>query len=59
VDFSSRCGSLRSYAPRSLPAARSRRFRPLPPSTGKRQAPVERDFRLSDVAKSDIDVAAK
>ncbi len=34
-------------------------FPPAAPSTGKRQAPVERDFRLSDVAKSDIDVAAE
>jgi len=30
-------------------------FPPAAPSTGKRQPPVERDFRLSDVAKSDID----
>ena len=34
-------------------------FPPAAPSTGKRQPPVERDFRLSDVAKSDIDVAAE
>ena len=34
-------------------------FPPAAPNTGKRQAPVERDFRLSDVAKSDIDVAAE
>ena len=34
-------------------------FPPAAPSTGKRQAPVERDFRLSDVAKSDIDVAGE
>ena len=32
---------------------------PAAPSTGKRQPPTERDFRLSDVAKSDIDVAAE
>jgi len=29
------------------------------PTTGKRQQPAERDFRASDVAKSDIDVAAE
>jgi hypothetical protein len=34
-------------------------FPPAAPSTGKRQPPVERDFRISDVAKSDIDIAAE
>jgi hypothetical protein len=34
-------------------------FPPAAPSTGKRQAPVERDFRLADVAKSDIDMVAE
>ena len=34
-------------------------FPPAAPSTGKRQPPTERDFRLSDVAKSDIDLAAE
>jgi len=29
------------------------------PNTGKRQQPTERDFRASDVAKADIDVAAE
>jgi hypothetical protein len=29
------------------------------PATGKRAAPVERDFRGSDIAKADIDVAAE
>ena len=34
-------------------------FPPAAPSTGKRQAPVERDFRASDLAKSDIDLVAE
>ena len=34
-------------------------FPPAAPSTGKRQQPVEREFRASDVAKADIDVAAE
>ena len=34
-------------------------FPPAAPNTGKRQPPAERDFRLSDIAKSDIDVAAE
>jgi hypothetical protein len=34
-------------------------FPPAAPNTGKRQLPPERDFRLSDVAKSDIDLAAE
>jgi hypothetical protein len=34
-------------------------FPPSAPSTGKRTQPVERDFRPSDVAKADIDVAAE
>ena len=34
-------------------------FPPAAPNTGKRQPPVERDFRLSDVAKSDIDVVTE
>ena len=34
-------------------------FPPAAPGTGKRQPPVERDFRVSDVAKSDIDIAAE
>jgi hypothetical protein len=32
---------------------------PAAPTTGKRGQPVERDFRASDVAKADIDVAAE
>ena len=32
---------------------------PAAPSTGKRQPPVERDFRASDLAKSDIDAVAE
>jgi hypothetical protein len=34
-------------------------FPPAAPSTGKRQQPVERDFRSSDLAKTDIDIAAE
>jgi hypothetical protein len=34
-------------------------FPPAAPSTGKRQIPAERDFRASDLAKSDIDIAAE
>jgi hypothetical protein len=33
-------------------------FPPAAPSTGKRLQPVERDFKPSDIAKADIDVAA-
>ena len=32
---------------------------PAAPGTGKRQPPAERDFKLADVAKSDIDLAAE
>jgi hypothetical protein len=32
---------------------------PSAPGTGKRAQPVERDFRASDIAKADIDVAAE
>ena len=34
-------------------------FPPAAPSTGKRPAPAERSFRASDLAKSDIDIAAE
>ncbi|MEO8306016.1 MAG: hypothetical protein ABI724_18045 [Betaproteobacteria bacterium] len=34
-------------------------FPPAAPATGKRPPPADRDFRLSDVAKSDIDLAAE
>ena len=34
-------------------------FPPAAPSTGKRALPAERDFRLSDLAKADIDIAAE
>ena len=34
-------------------------FPPAAPSTGKRQPPSEKDFRASDLAKSDIDIAAE
>ena len=34
-------------------------FPPAAPSTGKRQQPVEREFRPADVAKADIDIAAE
>ena len=34
-------------------------FPPAAPSTGKRQQPVEREFRAADVAKADIDIAAE
>ena len=34
-------------------------FPPAAPSTGKRPPPVERDFRGSDIAKADTDVAAE
>src|SRR5262249_28587098 len=34
-------------------------FPPAAPSTGKRLQPVERDFKPSDLAKADIDVAAE
>ena len=34
-------------------------FPPAAPSTGQRAAPADRDFRASDLAKSDIDAAAE
>ena len=34
-------------------------FPPAAPNTGKRQPPAERDFRLSDIAKSDVDIVAE
>jgi hypothetical protein len=34
-------------------------FPPAAPSTGKRLPPTEREFRLSDLAKADIDIAAE
>lgn len=34
-------------------------YPPAAPATGRRRAPTEQDFRPSDVAKSDIDVAAE
>src|SRR4029077_15952117 len=34
-------------------------FPPAAPSTGHRAAPTDRDFRASDLAKSDIDAAAE
>jgi hypothetical protein len=34
-------------------------FPPAAPSTGKRPPPAERDFRASDLAKSDIDIATE
>jgi hypothetical protein len=34
-------------------------FPPAAPSTGKRPPPAERDFRASDLAKADIDIAAE
>jgi hypothetical protein len=34
-------------------------FPPAAPSTGKRALPVEREFRTSDVAKSDIDIVTE
>jgi hypothetical protein len=34
-------------------------FPPAAPSTGKRQQPAEREFRASDIAKADIDIAAE
>ena len=34
-------------------------FPPAAPPTGKRPQPAERDFRASDLAKADIDVAAE
>ena len=34
-------------------------FPPAAPSTGKRPPPTEREFRLSDLAKADIDIAAE
>ena len=34
-------------------------FPPAAPSTGKRPQPPEREFRLSDLAKADIDIAAE
>ncbi len=34
-------------------------FPPAAPGTGKRSPPAEREFKLSDVAKSDIDLAAE
>ncbi len=40
-------------------AATTASYPPAAPATGKRQPPAERGFRASDVAKSDIDVAAE
>jgi hypothetical protein len=34
-------------------------FPPAAPTTGKRSPPAEREFRASDIAKADIDVAAE
>jgi hypothetical protein len=34
-------------------------FPPAAPTTGKRQQPAEREFRPSDIAKADIDIAAE
>ena len=34
-------------------------FPPAAPATGKRQPPVDRDFRASDLAKSDIDLVVE
>ena len=34
-------------------------FPPAAPNTGKRPIPTEREFRASDIAKSDIDIAAE
>ena len=34
-------------------------FPPAAPSTGQRAPPADRDFRASDIAKSDVDVAAE
>ena len=34
-------------------------FPPAAPNTGKRQPPVEKDFRASDLAKSDIDLVTE
>jgi len=34
-------------------------FPPAAPNTGKRQAPAERDFKASDLAKSDIDLVTE
>jgi hypothetical protein len=34
-------------------------FPPAAPNTGKRQPPADRDFRASDLAKSDIDLVAE
>jgi hypothetical protein len=34
-------------------------FPPAAPTTGKRSQPTERDFRASDAAKADIDIAAE
>jgi len=34
-------------------------FPPAAPNTGKRPAPTEREFRVSDLAKADIDIAAE
>ena len=34
-------------------------FPPAAPTTGKRPQPAERDFRTSDIAKADIDIAAE
>src|SRR6516162_8745652 len=34
-------------------------FPPAAPGTGKRQPPVERDFRVSDLAKADVDLVTE
>ena len=34
-------------------------FPPAAPNTGKRQPPAERDFRVSDLAKADVDLVAE
>jgi hypothetical protein len=34
-------------------------FPPAAPSTGKRQPPADRDFRLSDLGKADVDLVAE
>jgi hypothetical protein len=34
-------------------------FPPTAPGTGKRQPPADRDFRLSDLAKADVDLVAE
>jgi hypothetical protein len=42
-----------------LVACSANPFPPAAPATGKRQAPVDRDFRASDLAKSDIDLVTE